>query len=80
MQRPPDALPDRLDIVGLLPRDQFGNLPPQNIRNCAAIAADGIVYPTPSAPSESPTRAVISSKALMSPCVLSLSVTGSGTR
>jgi hypothetical protein len=38
------------------------------------------VYPTPSAPSTSRTRIVISSNAVMVPCVLSDSATGSGMR
>ena len=46
----------------------------------SAVAAHGIVYPTPSAPSVSRRRMVISSNALISPCVLSLSVKGSGIR
>ena len=42
MQAPPDVVPDGFGIVGLAALDQFGNLPPENVGNRAAIAADGI--------------------------------------
>ena len=42
MQRPPDALPNRFGIVGLLTLDQFGNFPPENIGYRSAVAAHGI--------------------------------------
>src|SRR5437016_10583842 len=42
MQRPPDALPNRFRIVGLLTRDQVGNFPPENIGYRSAVAAHGI--------------------------------------
>ena len=42
MQAPPDVMPDRFGVIGLAALDQFGNFPPENIGNRAAIAADGI--------------------------------------
>ena len=35
-------MPDGLGVVGFAALDQFGNLPPENIGNRAAIAADGV--------------------------------------
>ena len=35
-------MPDRFGVVGLAALDQFGDLPPQDVGNRAAIAADRI--------------------------------------
>ena len=42
MQGPPDVMPDGFGVVGFAALDQFGNLPPENVGDRAAIAADGI--------------------------------------
>src|SRR5712664_4121212 len=42
MQGPPDVMPNGLGIIGFAALDQFGDLPPENVGNRAAIAADGI--------------------------------------
>ena len=42
MQAPPDVMPDGLGVVGLPALDQFGDLPPEDVGNRAAIAADGV--------------------------------------
>ena len=42
MQGPPDVMPDGFGVIGFAALDQFGNLPPENVGNRAAIAADGI--------------------------------------
>ena len=35
-------MPNGLGIIGFAALDQFGDLPPENVGNRAAIAADGI--------------------------------------
>ena len=42
MQAPPDVMPDRLGVIGFAALDQFGDLPPEDVGNRAAIAADGV--------------------------------------
>ena len=42
VQGPPDVMPDRLGVVGFPAFDQFGDLAPEDIRDRAAIAADGV--------------------------------------
>ena len=42
MQAPPDVMPDGLGVVGLPAVDQFRDLPPEDVGNRAAIAANGV--------------------------------------
>jgi len=40
MQCPPEVLPNGLGIIGFAALDQFRDLPPESVGDCAAIAAD----------------------------------------
>ena len=42
MQAPPDVMPDRLGVVGFPAFDQLGDFAPEDIRDRAAVAADGV--------------------------------------
>jgi hypothetical protein len=83
-----ECLPVELDAVdGSVWRVGEAVLDPQRLSDEAVESMDGaatgahrVRVPTPSAPSASPTRTVMSSNAVIGPCVLSDSATGSGMR
>ena len=77
---PPHPLPEGLDPLGVLADEQRPRDPRASARIAAPPTPTVYVYPRPSAPSAVRTRAVTSSKWVISPCVESERTTGRGMR